>query len=409
MLGRREFARRLGTLASLPLLPACAGSLGGGAEAGQRFDELHFAFDLWRASELAGNAAIAPASVATVLAMLEVGAGGQTRRELDRALHARDREALVSSISARAQAWAGTSEPRLRSAQALWVRSGVALEPDYVRTLTSDLRASAAELPDEPFAAREAINAWVAEQTEQRIPALLDEPPRASSIAVVVSALHFAGSWAIPFDLDATSSSTFTREDGVAVEVPMMWRKQAFRLAFDGGEDEQGEFIPGYLIAELPYLGELGLDMLVLLPPRGSTLAAGLAGLDFARMSALLAQFDASELPFGPVLLGMPRFRVDSHISLIEPLRRLGVVDGFDERANFRAMTRAPVSITAFEHAVALEVDEVGTVASAATMAESGLRSGPSEVILDRPFWYVIRQRGGPWLFVGQITDPLAA
>jgi serpin B len=400
---RRRFVQQLGALAALPWLPACAARIGASGEP-RGFDEQRFAFELWQASGMVGNAALSPACVAMVLAMLEVGARRQTLHEIDDALHVGRRGELVEVIAARAAAWTGASEPRLRMAQALWVRPGLALDASYVAAMTR-FAAVARELPGEGVRAQEAVNAWVAEQTEQRIATLVTEPPDPSVVAMLVSALHFEGTWADPFDPERTSSYTFTREDGVEIEVPTMVREQSFRVAMDGND---GEY-PGYAIAELPYAGSLELDMLVILPPRGLTLADSLAQLDHARLSALIEMLDSSTIPEGKMLLTLPRFRVASRLSLLEPLRELGIVDAFDrDAADFRAMTDQLVHVGAFEHAVALQVDEQGTVASAAAVAEISNRSGPMRFFLDRPFFYVIRQRGGPWLFVGQVVDPLA-
>ena len=56
-----------------------------------------------------------------------------------------------------------------------------------------------------------------------------------------------------------------------------------------------------------------------------------------------------------------------------------------------------------------VSVSETGTEAAAATAAEFGNAGDvtPTEpVVIDRPFFYLIREVGGAVLFAGVVTDP---
>jgi serpin B len=58
------------------------------------------------------------------------------------------------------------------------------------------------------------------------------------------------------------------------------------------------------------------------------------------------------------------------------------------------------------EHEAVIEVDEEGTRAAAATGGVMAGSHGPT-IHIDRPFLYVIRDRGaGTILFVGRVIDP---
>lgn len=406
---RRRFIQGLGSVGSLAAVAMSGGCAGNRSTArpGMDWDELRFAYDIWRASELSGNGAISPACLSMVLAMLELGAGGQTKRQLDHALCVDKPSVLPDLVAARVGEWSGSSEPKIHVANSVWLRAGLPIEPSYADTLTSRFGAAASELLPDDEAAREAVNAWVSARTHEHIPTLLPDPLAPLTVALLVSALYFEGKWAQPFDPASTGPSTFVRDDGVAVEAPTMYEHLLIRWAYDGGEDTYG-----YVMAELPYAGSQELDMLLIQPPKGASLAEGLAALEFDRLVKLLDMLESQtsgDLVM-PVLVGLPRFSVSSRNSMLEPLRRLGVLDAFDPNtANFRGITSTDVHVSAFEHAVALQVDEAGTVGAAAAVAGLSARSAPPRLVFDRPFWYVIRQRSGPWLFVGQVADPLAA
>ena len=70
------------------------------------------------------------------------------------------------------------------------------------------------------------------------------------------------------------------------------------------------------------------------------------------------------------------------------------------------------ITLDAAVHAADIKVDEIGTVAAAATalgFAESGPPPPKVTVRADRPFLYLIRHRPtGAVLFVGRVLDPSA-
>jgi serpin B len=110
------------------------------------------------------------------------------------------------------------------------------------------------------------------------------------------------------------------------------------------------------------------------------------------------------------VQLFLPKFKIATSYDLIKPLEKLGMVDAFDEKADFKAMYGdCPIEISQIRHKTTLEIDEKGTVATAVTAVEADLRSLPREIRFDRPFLVVIRENtSGTNLFMGRINDPSA-
>jgi serpin B len=82
-----------------------------------------------------------------------------------------------------------------------------------------------------------------------------------------------------------------------------------------------------------------------------------------------------------------------------------------DERADFTGFGGdEPLKIGAVVHEGFVAVDEAGTEAAAATAVVVGETSLPvtrHEVVLDRPFLYVVHDTAhGTPLFVGRVADP---
>ena len=102
------------------------------------------------------------------------------------------------------------------------------------------------------------------------------------------------------------------------------------------------------------------------------------------------------------VIIALPRFTTDYDAGLEEVLPALGMTDAFDPAlADFTAMGSAAdegpkLYISRVLHKTHLEVDEDGTKAAAATAVEVEETAAapetepPKQVILDRPFLYLI-------------------
>ncbi|NLF78047.1 MAG: serpin family protein, partial [Chloroflexi bacterium] len=254
-------------------------------------------------------------------------------------------------------------------------------------------------LPDE---AREAINAWIEDETEDKIQDMLGPGSVTTDTRMVlVNAIYFNGSWLNSFEESATQDDTFTLLDGSTVTVPMMAQQES--LAYLQGD--------GFQAVELPYFGG-DVAMLIVLPGEGQFEAV---------QSALdQQQFDAirQSLAFQTVQLAMPRFEFETSLDLSASLEALGMVDVFDpDLADLTGMFD-PASVdqnlfvSAALHKAYIGVDEAGTEAAAATAIIVGVMSAPVEVEpivlrLDRPFIYTIYDRQtGSILFLGQVMNP---
>jgi serpin B len=109
----------------------------------------------------------------------------------------------------------------------------------------------------------------------------------------------------------------------------------------------------------------------------------------------------------------MPKFDFESSFDLGETLAAMGMPDAFTELADFSGMTgNRDLLIQAVVHKAFVSVDEEGTEAAAATAVVAGLTSAPGdpvELIIDRPFVFLIRDdETGAILFLGRVVNPAA-
>ena len=167
----------------------------------------------------------------------------------------------------------------------------------------------------------------------------------------------------------------------------------------------------GFQAVSLAY-GQGRLAMVIFLPDEDFHPLSLADGLDSeTRMTWL------SSMSRVPVMLLLPRFRVECEATLSQALSQLGMAVAFDvARAHFGGMCPAPgganpgIYIDGVKHKAYLETGEEGTGAAATTsVLMVARRAGPVGfcMIVDRPFLCAVveRETGLP-LFLGMVADP---
>jgi len=362
-----------------------------------------FALDLYRALRKEdGNLFYSPHSISTALAMAYAGAAGETQRQMAEALHftlpPEDLHAAFNALDLALTSPEAAAAFRLNVANALWAQEGYEFLSSYLDTLAVHYGAGMrlADFTQEALReeARQAINAWVSEQTEQKIEELLQQGDLTEDARLVLlNAIYFKADWNVPFYGDIQGD--FTRLDGSKVTAPMMSRRT--RTPYLAGD--------GFEALALDYKGDR-VRMLVLVPDAG-TFEAFEAALDAAQVEAIMAGLESDD-----VQLTMPKFEFKARFALRDALVSLGMEDAFEAGiADFSGMdgTR-DLFIQSVIHEAFVAVDEEGTEAAAATGVIVGVESMPMNMItVDRPFIFLIHDvETDTLLFVGRVLDPTA-
>jgi serpin B len=355
-----------------------------------------------------GNLVFSPASIAIALAMADAGAVGETATQMDAVLHLESGAASGTGFGSLDEALAAlsggfldgsgkTQEVKLRVANAPFAQSGMKIERTYLDTLATRYGAGLrlVDYRADADGACKLINGWVGEQTEKRIPKLLDRLDPTTRL-VLVNAIYLKAPWQTPFSDEATVDADFTRLDGTRVSVPTM----------SGSPHGTYAAGAGWQAVELPYVGG-SLAMTIVVP---DDMAVFEKGLDAARFATI-----TSALKPAMVDLSMPRFKTETRADLVSVLAALGMPLAMDpDRADFSGITSDErLFISNVVHQANIEVDEKGTEAAAATAVVMTLSAAPAETVIlrvDRPFLFALRDTGtGAILFLGRIVDPSSA
>uniref|UniRef100_A0A8D1E0W0 Serpin family B member 1 n=1 Tax=Sus scrofa TaxID=9823 RepID=A0A8D1E0W0_PIG len=368
-----------------------------------------FALDLFRAlneSNPAGNIFISPFSISSALAMILLGTRGNTEAQMSKALHfdtVKDIHSRFQSLNADINK-CGASYI-LKLANRLFGEKTYHFLPEF---LASTQKTYGAELASVDFLraseeARKAINEWVKEQTEGKIPELLASGVVDSATKLVlVNAIYFKGSWQEKFMTEATKDAPFRLNKKDSKTVKMMYQKKKFPF--------------GYIkelkcrVLELPYQGK-DLSMVILLPDSIEDESTGLRKIEQHLTLEKLREWTKPEnLELLEVNVHLPRFRLEESYDLNAPLARLGVQDLFGSRADLTGMSEArDLFISKVVHKSFVEVNEEGTEAAAATagIAVFAMLMPEEDFIADHPFIFFIRHNpSSNILFLGRLSSP---
>ncbi len=366
-----------------------------------------FAFDLYAQlgkSNENQNLFFSPYSISSALAMTFAGAKGNTRAQMAKALRFslpgnRLHEAFYG-IDSRLYEIRKAAHAKLAVANSLWPQKGYDFKDDYLALLKKyyGVSISYVDYIKHTEDARETINQWVEEKTNNKITELIEKGVlKPTSRLTLVNAIWFKGMWASPFKTSETMNRPYYLSASEKIEVVQMKQKHHFRFAM----------IPDLKLLEMPY-AKNEFSMIILLPHEIDGLDKLESKLTRENLEKWLAQMHSDE-----ITVYMPKFKMSAGFRLDDSLRSLGMTDAFDQRrADFSGMDPdGYLFIGAVIHKAFVDVNEQGTEASAASavgMRYKGMATFNQEIMsVDHPFVFLIRENEtGSILFLGRVIDP---
>ncbi|KAG3293763.1 serpin B4 [Ictidomys tridecemlineatus] len=380
-----------------------------------------FTLDLFRKLRKDGdNVFYSPVSILSALAMLDLGARGNTALQMEKVLHFNEiTEKATKKPTAPHAGESGNVHQEIQKfltelnkpseAYNLKIANRVYGEKEfqflqeyldgikkfYLATVESlDFKNAAEE-------SRKRINSWVESQTNEKIKDLfpsgtIDQNTR----LVLVNAVYFKGRWDKEFKKEWTTEAKFWQNKNVSKSVQMMAKSGHFNFAFL--EDVQAK------ILEMPYKGN-DLSMVLLLPNE----ADGLQELEDKLTAEKLMEWTSPRsMEMTNVNVHLPRFKVEETYNLKTMLSAMGMEDVFcPQKADLSGMTGTQgLSVSKVVHKSFVEVNEEGTEAAATTGIVVKATSAPMPAIsfyCDHPFLFFIKQnKTHSILFFGRVSSP---
>jgi len=358
----------------------------------EKMAEFKFALQLLKAA--GGNQCVSPLNIAHALALVLLGTKDQTKEQIFKTLgHKSDTEAhdvLTKALKIIKEKDIATASARI------FVQNGFQLKNEFQSSAEEKYGAPAEKVDfSNPEKCAATINNWVAANTKNMIKELFqagDIDP--NMLIALCSALHFKGSWEIPFD--KPFEGDFHLNNDKSVKTQLMCKKDKFAFSYDSDICVQ--------VVELPYTN--GTQMVLVVPQYHDGLADVEKKINDEKLRSLIANLDRSKEEEVEVI--MPKFTLETSTNLRDSLEKLGVTKMFDPTGcNITEMSYQPLSIGAAVHKVKIVVDEKGTEAAAATGMIAMMRLMPMPILIhaDHPFLFFIRHNGQT-LFAGRFTEP---
>ena len=340
------------------------------------------------------NILLSPLSILYALSMTANGAKGETLAQMEQVLGL-PVESLNAYLLAYRKALPAEKKCRVSLANSIWFKDddSLAVEESFLKTNAAWYDADLYQLPFNSAACK-AINNWVNKETTGIIPEILQEiSPDAAMY--LINALAFEAEWQTIYQEASIRDGVFTTEAGQQQTVPMMYSKEYRYLE------------TGVATGFLKYYDGKSCAFAALLPKEGISLRSCIDSLTGEQLHDLLANPETVE-----VRAAIPKFESTYETDLSDTLEALGMTDAFDgQLADFSGIgssTEGNLTISHVLHKTRIAVDERGTKAGAATAVieePAEAPSDPKEVLLDRPFLYLLIdcQEQLP-IFIGTVT-----
>ncbi len=291
--------------------------------------------------------------------------------------------------------------PQLSIANSMWIKDDPNLEvsEEFIEINEREYQAGVYKTAFDE-ATRLRINSWIEEHTGGTIKDMLSELSE-DAITLLINALAFEADWREPFESHSVEENgTFHGTNG-DTKVPLMRNMENDYLV----DDNATGFIKHYEGTNFAFAA--------LLPDPGVNIDAYVQSLTGEKLSRILAN------PINhDVLIKLPKFEVESSMSLSDTLKTMGIKDAFDpNHADFSSLGRyklpgSNIYIGDVLQNTYIKVDEKGTKAGAATAVVVEYTSAaidqkpPFEVYLDRPFIYMLIDTNEHMpLFIGVIRN----
>lgn len=336
------------------------------------------------------NGLYSPLSLYFALSMASAGAEGDTRQELLKVLHYPDQSSLDQDCSDAMKIFYQDDELfRFQIASSLWASDQVTWKQPFLDTMEEQYYADVyrADFSDPNLGSE--MGQWVKEKTNGLIEPTI--PASLQTVMTLMNTIYYYDQWRDQFDVEQTAEGIFTTDDGREVTCEYMNRTMGSH-GYHRGED--------YTVSSLHTKNG---SVQFLLPDQGVDLKK------FLEDPETLETALTGESVSGQVIWQVPKFSYGTSYGLKDALKALGVESAFSpDKADFGNMSDSASWIDSVIQQNHIGIDENGIEAASFTMivwAGAARPQGRAEMILDRPFLYVVRHKSCP-VFIGICGDP---
>jgi serpin B len=348
------------------------------------------------------NLMVSPLSVSLALAMTYNGANGQTKKAMEETLKLSglSTDEINQSYQFLVDALLNVDkEVLIDIANAIFYKESFMVENDFISTNQTYYDAQVSALDFSSPDAKDIINGWVADQTNDLIKEIIDQVS-GDHVMFLINAIYFKGTWKYEFDKNGTHVLDFKKSEAATIQVPMMNHEGTHLYSSNNL----------FQAVKLPY-GNEHYYMVVLLPTDGGTVEGLINELSMSNWETWMENFSKQS----KVNITIPRFKFEYEIKLNGILEDMGMGIAFKSGlADFTKINKGGnLNIDEVKHKTFVDVNETGTEAAAVTsvgMVNTSVGGSEASVInfkADRPFVFaIIEADTEAILFLGKVSNP---
>lgn len=322
------------------------------------------------------NILISPLSISIILSLTMNGAIGNTQQSIMNALN------KLAPIAETNKVYQSILQTIIKEDKNMFnIANAVftAVEPlaTFIKT-AEDIYCSNVD----KLISKEQVNKWISEQTNNRINQVIDSIQGIDMI--LVNTVYFLGKWKYSFDPKKSQIDEFHGAQNKASKVVYMREKlKKPDVIYFENDDVQ--------VLELPYK-EFEFSAIIILPRTKLSLDAYISKVNETEIHEYMKSGSGNV----SVNLKLPKFEFKYSSNLKKVLSKMGMESCFGAKADFSALSEAPLFISDVIHKTFIKVDEVGTEAAAVT-AVMMTRCMKIEQVFDmdvnRPFLFLIKKK----------------
>lgn len=335
------------------------------------------------------NDLVSPLSASLCLAMLENGADGETKSQMEQTF-GMNIDDLNKSLYAFTSSLYTSKDCKLNIADSIWIRdnNNLHVNEDFLQANADWYNAQIYKAPFDDSTVKD-INNWCNYYTDGLIDNVINEID-VDTVMYLINALVFDAKWQNKYENKNVRDGVFNNYNKDKSNVKMLLSEETIYLSSDSAKG----FSKNYSGNQYSFVA--------LLPNEDIDIYDYIKTLDGKEwMNIWKTKKNAS------VDVLMPEFKYETKMKLNETLKAMGMKDMFTNNANFSklgSLENGNIYVNQIEQKTYIQVDRNGTKAAAVTIGEAKNSSEKLIINLNRPFVYsIVDNKTGLPIFIGAV------
>lgn len=341
------------------------------------------------------NLIYSPLSLYYALSILAYGTSGDAEAELTALLGCEKDELPANAEALYRQIYDDNEMGKTQISNSLWVdrNKGITFKDEWINKTSKSFFASVYDVDFNDRDTGDIIGQWISDTTGGQLEYSFNPDP--AQVMNIINSVNFSDQWTDWFDESLTEKDEFTNRDGSKTECDFM------------NKEEMGSFYKtdDYQMCSLSLKN--GGSVTFILPagdvdPQTLLYDEGVYGRIFDWL-----EYDESR-GNGIVTWKIPKFSYQGDLNLVDALRKLGVNSVFDTDDSMPDISDDPLFVSSVIQKAKVSVSEKGIEAAAYTEISycgSAMPTDTCEMILDRPFAFIVTARNNIPIFVGVVNE----